>query len=127
MMDLTKKVNGCRQDRGACPGEHSGFAKHGAGKGHARHRVLVSARFRQASPPEGGGGGRRVHRGERAAPGGLPAPEPLSIELPGIPGGRTVRVPLGRVFATRSRATRGGNASGCGPERPGPLPSCGSS
>ncbi|MEN6447548.1 MAG: acyclic terpene utilization AtuA family protein [Syntrophaceae bacterium] len=41
---------------------------------------------------------------------GFPAPEPVSIEMPGVPGGRTVRVPLGRVFATRS-GDKGGNAN----------------
>lgn len=36
--------------------------------------------------------------------------EPLQIDVPKIPGGSTVRMPLGRVFATRS-GDKGGNAN----------------
>lgn len=37
-------------------------------------------------------------------------PEPLSVVLPPVPSGKTVRMPLGRIFATRS-GDKGGNAN----------------
>jgi hypothetical protein len=39
-----------------------------------------------------------------------PAPAPLTDDLPAAPGGKTVRMPFGRVFATRS-GDKGGNAN----------------
>jgi len=39
-----------------------------------------------------------------------PAPVPLAVDLPAAPGGKTVRMPLGRLFATRS-GDKGGNAN----------------
>jgi len=39
-----------------------------------------------------------------------PAPEAPKIDLPAAPRGKTVRMPLGRVFATRS-GDKGGNAN----------------
>jgi hypothetical protein len=36
--------------------------------------------------------------------------EPLSVDVPKVPGGKTVRTPLGRIFATRS-GDKGGNAN----------------
>ncbi len=41
---------------------------------------------------------------------GYRSPEALAVELPPVPQGRTVRVPLGRVFAARS-GDKGGNAN----------------
>ena len=38
------------------------------------------------------------------------APEPLPVSLPPVPGGETVRAPLGRIFAARS-GDKGGNAN----------------
>ncbi|MGD0210743.1 MAG: acyclic terpene utilization AtuA family protein [Desulfomonilia bacterium] len=40
---------------------------------------------------------------------GFVAPKPLAIDVPAAPGGKTTRVPFGRVFATRS-GDKGGNA-----------------
>ncbi len=37
-------------------------------------------------------------------------PAPISVNIPFVPGGRTVRIPFGRVFATRS-GDKGGNAN----------------
>jgi hypothetical protein len=39
-----------------------------------------------------------------------PAPVPLMVDLPAAPGGKTVRMPFGRLFATRS-GDKGGNAN----------------
>ena len=39
-----------------------------------------------------------------------PAPAPLMVDLPAAPGGKTVRMPFGRLFATRS-GDKGGNAN----------------
>ncbi len=39
-----------------------------------------------------------------------PAPVPLMVDLPAAPGGKTVRIPFGRLFATRS-GDKGGNAN----------------
>jgi hypothetical protein len=39
-----------------------------------------------------------------------PAPVPLMADLPAAPGGKTVRIPFGRLFATRS-GDKGGNAN----------------
>ncbi|MGA3281038.1 MAG: acyclic terpene utilization AtuA family protein [Smithella sp.] len=39
-----------------------------------------------------------------------PAPVPLMADLPAAPGGKTVRMPFGRLFATRS-GDKGGNAN----------------
>ncbi|MBU2644134.1 DUF1446 domain-containing protein [bacterium] len=39
-----------------------------------------------------------------------PIPEPLVVEIPPVPAGNTVRLPLGRLFATRS-GDKGGNAN----------------
>lgn len=39
-----------------------------------------------------------------------PAPVPLMVDLPAVPGGKTVRIPFGRLFATRS-GDKGGNAN----------------
>jgi hypothetical protein len=44
------------------------------------------------------------------AKGDAPLPKPLEVELPPAPGGKAVRLPLGRVFATRS-GDKGGNAN----------------
>ena len=41
---------------------------------------------------------------------GFVAPKPLAIDVPAVPGGKTIRVPFGRVFATRS-GDKGGNAN----------------
>ncbi len=41
---------------------------------------------------------------------GFVAPKPLAIDVPAVPGGKTTRVPFGRVFATRS-GDKGGNAN----------------
>jgi hypothetical protein len=41
---------------------------------------------------------------------GFIAPRPLGIDVPAAPGGKTTRVPFGRVFATRS-GDKGGNAN----------------
>ena len=41
---------------------------------------------------------------------GFVAPKPLAIDVPAAPGGKTTRVPFGRVFATRS-GDKGGNAN----------------
>ena len=43
-------------------------------------------------------------------PEGFSAPEPLKTEVPPVPGGNMVKVPFGRVFATRS-GDKGGNAN----------------
>jgi len=37
-------------------------------------------------------------------------PQPLAVSLPAVPGGKTVRTPLGRIYATRS-GDKGGNAN----------------
>jgi hypothetical protein len=37
-------------------------------------------------------------------------PAPLKVDIPAVPGGKTVKVPFGRVFATRS-GDKGGNAN----------------
>jgi hypothetical protein len=42
--------------------------------------------------------------------GGFKAPESIRISVPSVPGGKTVRIPFGRVFATRS-GDKGGNAN----------------
>jgi len=39
-----------------------------------------------------------------------PSPAPLRVDLPAAPGGKTVRLPFGRLFATRS-GDKGGNAN----------------
>jgi len=39
-----------------------------------------------------------------------PASVPLAVDLPAAPGGKTVRIPFGRLFATRS-GDKGGNAN----------------
>ena len=39
-----------------------------------------------------------------------PAPVPLKVDLPAAPGGKTVRIPFGRLYATRS-GDKGGNAN----------------
>jgi hypothetical protein len=39
-----------------------------------------------------------------------PAPVPLMVDLPAAPSGKTVRMPFGRLFATRS-GDKGGNAN----------------
>ncbi|MFH2132900.1 MAG: acyclic terpene utilization AtuA family protein [bacterium] len=39
-----------------------------------------------------------------------PIPEPLVVTIPPVPAGKTVRLPLGRLFATRS-GDKGGNAN----------------
>lgn len=41
---------------------------------------------------------------------GFPKLEPITVVIPTVPRGKTVRVPLGRVFATRS-GDKGGNAN----------------
>ena len=41
---------------------------------------------------------------------GFVAPKPLAVDVPAVPGGRTIRAPFGRVFATRS-GDKGGNAN----------------
>jgi hypothetical protein len=41
---------------------------------------------------------------------GFQAPESIRVNVPSVPGGKTVRVPFGRVFATRS-GDKGGNAN----------------
>lgn len=41
---------------------------------------------------------------------GAPVPEASRVTIPPVPAGRTVRIPLGRVFATRS-GDKGGNAN----------------
>lgn len=41
---------------------------------------------------------------------GFTPPKPLSIDLPSAPGGKTNRLPLGRLYATRS-GDKGGNAN----------------
>jgi hypothetical protein len=40
----------------------------------------------------------------------FPAPEPLKVDVPAAPKGKTVRIPFGRVYATRS-GDKGGNAN----------------
>ncbi|HVN72707.1 MAG TPA: acyclic terpene utilization AtuA family protein [Desulfomonilia bacterium] len=41
---------------------------------------------------------------------GFTPPGPLKADIPAVPGGKTVRMPLGRTFATRS-GDKGGNAN----------------
>jgi hypothetical protein len=41
---------------------------------------------------------------------GFQTPESIKVNIPFLPGGRTVRIPFGRVFATRS-GDKGGNAN----------------
>jgi hypothetical protein len=41
---------------------------------------------------------------------GYKAPAPLKVDIPAVPTGKTVKVPFGRVFATRS-GDKGGNAN----------------
>ena len=42
--------------------------------------------------------------------GDMPVVEPAQVEIPAVPAGPTVRVPFGRLFATRS-GDKGGNAN----------------
>lgn len=41
---------------------------------------------------------------------GFTPPEPLNVDIPAVPAGKTVKVPFGRAFATRS-GDKGGNAN----------------
>ncbi|HYA67557.1 MAG TPA: acyclic terpene utilization AtuA family protein, partial [Acidimicrobiales bacterium] len=54
-------------------------------------------------------GGARSVVDSVAPPGAAPV-APLAVDLPRVPGGTTTRVPLGRVFGTRS-GDKGGNAN----------------
>ncbi len=42
--------------------------------------------------------------------GQFPAPKPLKVDVPALPDDRTIRLPFGRIFATRS-GDKGGNAN----------------
>ncbi|HNY64212.1 MAG TPA: DUF1446 domain-containing protein [Deltaproteobacteria bacterium] len=65
-------------------------------KGHVSQRVVI---------------GDQEFAVEESVPGGSAVRiEPVVPDLPAAPGGRTVRVPFGRVFATRS-GDKGGNAN----------------
>jgi len=55
-------------------------------------------------------GGQEYETGQELAGQATVEIEPLPADVPEVPGGRTVRTPLGRIFATRS-GDKGGNAN----------------